>query len=129
MLDDPQQESTVNNALFEITSSGTTPAPGAVLHAPAEITLSWSDGHLEVTKHLKFNESYIVEVQTSASLDGNPLRSSLAWTGGFGDATAYRAALQTQVFTSAAGKAQHAGGEKSGQVRPDHGARDCSGNI
>jgi YidC/Oxa1 family membrane protein insertase len=104
VLDDPQQESTVNNALFEITSPGITPAPGTVLHSPAEITLAWSDGHLEVTKHLKFNESYIVEVQTSASLDGNPLQSSLAWTGGFGDATAYRAALQTQVFTNAAGK-------------------------
>ena len=75
-----------------------------MLHAPAEITFAWSDGHLEVTKHLKFNESYIVDVQTSVSLDGKPLRSSLAWPGGFGDATAYRAALQTQVFTSAAGK-------------------------
>src|ERR1039457_2226497 len=104
VLDDPQQESTVNNALFEITSPGITPAPGTVLHSPAKITLAWSDGHLEVTKHLKFNESYIVEVQTSASLDGNPLPSSLAWTGGFGDPTAYRAALQTQVFTNAAGK-------------------------
>jgi YidC/Oxa1 family membrane protein insertase len=103
-LDDPQQELTVNNALFEITSPGTASGPATLLHAPAEIALTWSDGHLEVTKHLKFNESYIVDVQTSVSLDGNPLRSSLAWAGGFGDATAYRAALQTQVFTSAAGK-------------------------
>ena len=104
VFDDPQQDSTVNNALFEITSPGAAPAAGTVLHSPAEITLAWSDGHLEVTKHLKFNESYIVEVETSTSLDGNPLQSSLAWTGGFGDATAYRAALQTQVFTDAAGK-------------------------
>ena len=104
VLDDPQQESAANNALFEISSGGATPAAGAVLHAPAEITLAWSDGHLEVTKHLKFNSSYIVDVQTSVSLDGTPLRTSLAWAGGFGDATAYRAALQTQVFTSAAGK-------------------------
>jgi YidC/Oxa1 family membrane protein insertase len=103
VLDDPQQESAVNNALFEITSSGTAPAAGSVLRAPTEVTLVWSDGHLEVTKRLKFNASYIVDVQTSVSLDGMPLRSSLAWRGGFGDATV-RAALQTQVFTSAAGK-------------------------
>jgi YidC/Oxa1 family membrane protein insertase len=103
-LDDPQQESTVNSALFEITSSGVAPPPGTTLRAPAEVTLTWSDGHLEVRKHLKFNESYIVEVETSVQSDGNPLRSSIAWTGGFGDATAYRAALQTNVFTSAAGK-------------------------
>jgi YidC/Oxa1 family membrane protein insertase len=104
VLDDPQQESAVNNALFEITSPATAPAAGAVLHAPAELTLVWSDGHLEVTKRLNFNATYIVNVQTSVSLDGKPLRSSLAWVGGFGDSTAYRAAAQTQVFTSAAGK-------------------------
>jgi YidC/Oxa1 family membrane protein insertase len=103
-LDDAEQESTLNGVLFEITSSGTTPAAGTVLHAPAELTFAWSDGHLEVTKHLKFNESYIVDVQTSVTLDGKPLRHSVGWLGGFGDATAYRAALQTQVFTSTAGK-------------------------
>jgi YidC/Oxa1 family membrane protein insertase len=103
-LDDPQQESAVNNALFEITSSGSAPAAGAVLRVPAEVTFTWSDGHLEVTKRLKFNASYIVDMQTSVSLDGKPLQYGLAWRGGFGDATAYHAALQTQVFTSAAGK-------------------------
>ena len=89
-LDDPQQESTANNALFEITSGGTPVAPGAVLHAPAEITLTWSDGHLEVTKHLKFNASYIVDVQTSVTLDGKPLRA--AWPGPADSATPPRIA-------------------------------------
>ncbi len=103
-LDDPQQEAAANNALFEITSAGKVPGAGAVLQAPAEVTLSWSDGHLEVTKQLKFNDSYIVDVKTTASLDGMPLRSSLVWAGGFGDITAYRAAAQTNVFTSTAGK-------------------------
>ena len=103
-LDDPQQEAAANNALFEITSAGKVPGAGAVLQAPAEVTLSWSDGHLEVTKQLKFNDSYIVDVKTTASLDGMPLRTSLVWAGGFGDITAYRAAAQTNVFTSAAGK-------------------------
>ncbi len=103
-LDDPQQEADANNALFEITSAGKAPEPGTVLQAPAEVTLSWSDGHLEVTKQLKFDKSYIVGVKTTASLDGVPLRSSIMWAGGFGDITAYRAAAQTQVFTSAAGK-------------------------
>jgi len=103
-LDDPQQETAANNALFEITSAGKVPDAGAVLHAPAEVTLSWSDGHLEVTKTLKFDASYIVAVKTTATLDGMPLRTSLVWSGGFGDVTAYRAAAQTNVFTSVAGK-------------------------
>ena len=103
-LDDPQQEVAANSALFEITSAAKTPDAGAVLHAPAEVTLSWSDGHLEVTKQLKFNSSYIVDVKTTATFDGMPLRNSIVWSGGFGDITAYRAAAQTQIFTSAAGK-------------------------
>ncbi len=103
-LDDAQQETNANGALFEITSHGKATLPGAVLHAPAEVTLAWSDGHLEVTKQLKFNPTYIVDVKTTVTLDGTPLRTSLMWSGGFGDITAYRAAAQTQIFTSAAGK-------------------------
>lgn len=103
-LDDAQQEASVNNALFEVTSSGKAVQPGSVVKAPVEIDLAWSDGHLEITKRLKFDASYIVDVQTSAKLDGMPLRNSLMWSGGFGDITAYRAAAQTQVFTGAPGK-------------------------
>ena len=103
-LDDSQQESTVNSALFEISDSESNLPAGTVLHAPTEIKFAWSDGHLEVTKRLKFNNSYMVELQTSVTQDGKPLRTSVAWLGGFGDATAYRAALQTQVFTSTGGK-------------------------
>ncbi|HTC61697.1 MAG TPA: membrane protein insertase YidC, partial [Candidatus Saccharimonadales bacterium] len=102
-LDDAQQEAAVNGALFETTSSGA-PVTAAVLQAPADITMKWSDGHLDVTKELKFNDSYIVEVKTTATLDGAPLHPSLIWPGGFGDITAYRAAAQTQIFTSTAGK-------------------------
>jgi len=103
-LDDPQQEAAANDGLYEITAAGVTPSAGAALRAPAEINLVWSDGHLEVTKRLKFDASYIVGVSTTVTLDGKPQRASLAWAGGFGDATAYRAAAQTTVFTSAAGK-------------------------
>jgi YidC/Oxa1 family membrane protein insertase len=103
-LDDAQQEAVVNGALFEITSSGNTQASATVMQAPADITMKWSDGHLDVTKELKFNASYIVEVKTTATLEGAPLRTSLIWPGGFGDITAYRAASQTQIFTSTGGK-------------------------
>ena len=103
-LDDAQQEVAANNALFEITTAGVAPDAGAVLHAPAEVTLSWSDGHLEVTKQSKFNSSYIVDVHTQVMMDGKLLRTSLVWSGGFGDITAYRAAAQIQIFMSAAGK-------------------------
>jgi len=99
-LDDPQLESAANSALYVTAPGGTT------LHAPAEIRFEWSDGHLAVTKRLKFDSSYVVQVETSVTQDGKPLAAALAWRGGFGDTTVYAPAERVQVFSSAAGKLQ-----------------------
>jgi YidC/Oxa1 family membrane protein insertase len=98
VLQDAQQEVQANSALYEVT-----PAQ-ANLRAPAELGFSWSDGHLAVTKRLKFSHGYIVELDSSVSFDGRPMPLAVAWRGGFGDATAYKAAEQVSVFFSAGGK-------------------------
>lgn len=91
-LSDSQLEARANSALYEITpSSGT-------LDAPCEVTLHWSDGHLAVTKKLNFTQDYQMSVEVSATLDGDPLPVALAWRGGFGDKSAYRAAQNVTVF-------------------------------
>jgi YidC/Oxa1 family membrane protein insertase len=97
-LGDREQESAANSALYRVSP------PVTALKAPAEVTFEWSDGHLAVRKKLKFAESYVVELETSVALDGRPLPAAIAWRGGFGDTTAYQAALQVNVFYSASGK-------------------------
>src|SRR5271163_4400746 len=82
VIDDPQLESAANSGLYQVSSGD-----AAVLRAPAEAEFSWSDGHLEVTKHFKFDHSYVVQTQTSVKLDGRPITAGLAWLGGFGDLT------------------------------------------
>jgi YidC/Oxa1 family membrane protein insertase len=57
------------------------------LTAPAELDFSWSDGHLEITKHFRFDDSYVVQTEVSAKLDGKPITAGLSWLGGFGDVT------------------------------------------
>jgi len=57
------------------------------LNAPAELDFSWSDGHLEITKHFRFDDSYVVQTEVSAKLDGKPITAGLSWLGGFGDVT------------------------------------------
>ncbi len=99
-LEDLQLERAANSGLYEVTPAG------ATLEAPADVSLAWSDGHLAVTKHLRFNRTYIVEIETSVTLDGKPLGHGVAWRGGFGDVTSYKAAQQVQVFYSSAGKFQ-----------------------
>jgi YidC/Oxa1 family membrane protein insertase len=84
-LSEPNLDQTANSGLYQATSAGSE-APGT-LSAPAKLDFAWSDGHLEVTKHFKFDDSYVVQTEVSAKLDGKPITAGLAWLGGFGDTT------------------------------------------
>jgi YidC/Oxa1 family membrane protein insertase len=85
VLDNADLEKTANNGLFKLVSGNagnTNP-----ISAPADVQFSWSDGHLEITKHFHFDNTYVVRVDVTATLDGKPIQSGLAWLGGFGDLT------------------------------------------
>jgi YidC/Oxa1 family membrane protein insertase len=92
MLSDPQLEAQANSALYEATPNSEN------LTAPAEITFHWSDGHLDVTKKLKFTQDYQMSIEVTASLDGRPLAPAIAWRGGFGDKAVYKASQLVNVF-------------------------------
>jgi len=79
-LDDENLESAANSALFVSSASGN-------LTAPADVSFSWSNGHLQVTKRFHFDEGYTVKAEVTAKYDGKPVVAGLAWLGGFGDLT------------------------------------------
>ena len=85
VLDNADLEKTANNGLFKLVSGSTGNANP--ISAPADLQFSWSDGHLEITKHIHFDNSYVVRVDATAKLDGKPIQAGLAWLGGFGDLT------------------------------------------
>ncbi|HXQ26475.1 MAG TPA: membrane protein insertase YidC [Candidatus Acidoferrales bacterium] len=91
-LSDAQLQEQANAGLYDVT-----PAAGD-LTAPAEVAFHWSDGHLDVTKKLKFAEDYQVSIEVSATLDGKPIAPALAWRGGFGDKAVYKASQLVNVF-------------------------------
>ncbi len=102
-LSDASLASEANAGLYEVsTSTGENKAPAAAaaetLPAPATIAFDWSNGHLRVTKKLNFGADYQMSAEVSATLDGKPLASGLAWRGGFGDRTVYRASQLLSVF-------------------------------
>jgi len=107
-MDDAQQETKANSALYEMT-----PASGT-LEAPAEVSFAWSDGHLAVTKRLKFFADYVVSLETSVTLDGKPVPHFVAWQGGFGDITAFAAADQVKVVYSRGGSLTDIAAKKAG---------------
>jgi YidC/Oxa1 family membrane protein insertase len=80
-LGDEQLETAANTGLYQISS------PAQTLHAPSDAEFTWSDGHLEVSKHFHFDHTYVVKVETSVKWNGAPVTAGLAWFGGFGDLT------------------------------------------
>ena len=89
--------------------------PGAI-QAPAEVDFSWSDGHLSVTKKIKFDITYIADLSVTVQLDGRPVAAAIAWRGGFGDAGAFRGrgSQSTQAFYSLGGKLELLAANKLG---------------
>jgi YidC/Oxa1 family membrane protein insertase len=98
MLSDAQLESQANNALYEVTP------PSDAISAPSEVTLHWSDGHLDVTKKLNFTQDYEMSIEVSAAVDGKLIPAGLAWRGGFGDKAVYKASQLVTVFSKSNGK-------------------------
>src|SRR5467141_3594476 len=100
VLDDEQLQNAANGGLYQISS------PATSFEAPADVALTWSDGHLEVTKHFRFDHTYVVRVETSVKLNGRPITAGLGWLGGFGDLTVTNPApVETvQTYYSEGGK-------------------------
>jgi YidC/Oxa1 family membrane protein insertase len=93
VLDDEQLQNAVNGGLYQISS------PATSLQAPADVELTWSDGHLEVTKRFRFDHTYVVRIETSVKLNGKPITAGLGWLGGFGDLTVTNPAPVETVST------------------------------
>ena len=81
VFDDPQLGTLANSGLYKISSDANS------LEAPADLTFTWSDGHLQVTKKFHFDHSYTVNVETTVTNNGNHVMAGLGWLGGFGDLT------------------------------------------
>jgi len=50
-----------------------------------QVTFDYSDQDLSVHKVFKFDDSYVVKIETSATYKGSPLPAYPAWPSGFGD--------------------------------------------
>jgi YidC/Oxa1 family membrane protein insertase len=81
VFDDPQLEKAANAGFYKVSSDSSS------LKAPAELTFTWSDGHLEVVKKFHFDHTYVVDVETTTNYNGSHVLAGLAWRGGFGDVT------------------------------------------
>jgi YidC/Oxa1 family membrane protein insertase len=75
---DETQRNKINSALYVASSSGT-------LNPPTEITYEYADQDVAVRKTFKFEESYVVHVETSVLAKGADISAFPMWPVGFGD--------------------------------------------
>jgi len=70
---------TLNSALYVPSTAAT------ALQAPAQIQFDYANNGLTVRKTFHFDHSYVVSVNTSVFLNGDPKWAFPAWPSGFGD--------------------------------------------
>jgi YidC/Oxa1 family membrane protein insertase len=85
------------------------------------VTYEFSDGHTTVRKTFRFQKnSYLAQISSEVSTDGQPVPHMIEWRGGFGDLTVANAVTkqQTIYFDVTANKLRelNAGAAKSGPV-------------
>jgi YidC/Oxa1 family membrane protein insertase len=88
------------------------PSATGAITAPGSLTFKYAAGGYEVTKTFTFDESYVLHADTLVTKDGAPVRSLLAWPGGFGDQADAMAYAGSQLDTSTYGKETHVAPKK-----------------
>ena len=68
----------INSALYVATPTGNVSVPG-------ELTFEYSDGAVSVRKTFRFDTSYVVWMETVATVNGKPIQAFPMWPAGFGD--------------------------------------------
>ena len=68
----------LNSALYVSSQSGN-------LKTPAEVTFEYADQDINVRKRFRFDQSYVVQVETSATQKGNSISALPVWPAGIGD--------------------------------------------
>jgi YidC/Oxa1 family membrane protein insertase len=75
---DEALRSKINSALYVATPTGN-------LSAPSELTFEYSDGTVNVRKTFRFDATYVVWLETVATVNGKPVQAFPLWPAGFGD--------------------------------------------
>lgn len=101
----------LSEALYVSSVDGGAPTAGATLKAPASLTFAYADGETVVRKRLRFDHSYVVEVETSVVQKGSAVQAYLAWPAAFGDQMTPVQYAAAQVEWYSGGTNWH-GGEK-----------------
>ena len=102
---EPALSTQLNQALYQVTATGTQPSAIGYAQAPATnaLTFHYAANGLDVVKTFRFDASYVVAVETEVKRNGEPVRALVAWPAGLGDMEEFlpSSATRAQLWTSA----------------------------
>lgn len=85
-------EKEANEAVFVGPGASEVAIPGTILFEYA------GRSGLAVQKRFVFDRSYVVQMETSVTLNGSPLAHEVSWQGGFGDGTVFQAVDRVELL-------------------------------
>ena len=97
------------------------------LSAPASLTFEYSDSSLTVRKRVHFDDSYVVDIETSFFDDGHPADAFPAWPAGFGDQTNLQAYASSQFDYQFNNSTEHLTAKKVSGGNTLHGSFNWAG--
>ena len=101
---EPALTAQLNQALYQVSTTGAPPSPTGLVLAPNALTFHYSANGLDVVKTFHFDSSYVVGVDTKVTRNGVPVRALVQWPAGLGDMEEFlpSSATRSPVPTSAA---------------------------
>jgi YidC/Oxa1 family membrane protein insertase len=102
---EPALTAQLNQALYQVSASGTQPSATGHAQAPETNALSfhYAANGLDVVKTVRFDSSYVLTVESEVRRNGSPVRALVEWPSGLGDMEEFLPASLTRssVPTSA----------------------------
>ncbi len=92
---DSSLTSQLNQALYQVTTSGTQTSAGQLL-APATLTFHYAQNGVEAVKTFHFDTSYVIDIDARIQHNGQPVRALIAWPAGLGDMEEFLPSSQTR---------------------------------
>jgi YidC/Oxa1 family membrane protein insertase len=95
---EPALTTQLNQALYQVTASGAQPSATGHAQAPATdaLTFRYAANGLDVVKTVRFDNTFVITVETEVKRNGQPIRALVQWPAGLGDMEEFLPSSQTR---------------------------------
>jgi YidC/Oxa1 family membrane protein insertase len=79
---EPELTSQLNQALYQVSATGNIQVPAG---GSSSLTFHYAVNGIDVVKTIRFDQSYVLTIESQVKRNGSPVRALVAWPAGLGD--------------------------------------------